>query len=106
MVYSLFVNVKLIVVLAEFKPPKKTSATETDLVKLGRHMRTAYNDRVMPQASNPVFCGVLCEGYQMSAFIMDMISPKLYRLINLCEVDVFRYFIGKCARSERVAVFF
>ncbi|CEG64292.1 hypothetical protein RMATCC62417_01290 [Rhizopus microsporus] len=76
-VYSMTINVKCVVLIAEFKPTEQNSTIESDSVKLARQMRTIYNDLVLNGVECPLVCGILAEGRHLKTFVMDMISPKL-----------------------------
>lgn len=45
-VYTISVNAKFILVLSEFKNATNYTAIESDKVKLGKQMRTVYNELV------------------------------------------------------------
>ncbi|KAG1040106.1 hypothetical protein G6F43_012355 [Rhizopus delemar] len=87
-VYTQTINTKCIILIAEFKPTENNSAVESDEVKLGRQMKAAYNDLVENRIPNPIVCGMLAQGKRMSNYVMDMISPQLYRFRKFSEVDL------------------
>ncbi|KAG1520862.1 hypothetical protein G6F46_009038 [Rhizopus delemar] len=87
-VYTQTINIKCVILIAEFKPTENNSAVESDEVKLGRQMKAAYNDLVEDRIPNPIVCGMLAQGKRMSNYVMDMISPQLYRFRKFSEVDL------------------
>ncbi|KAG2206919.1 hypothetical protein INT45_001264, partial [Circinella minor] len=87
-VYTHTINIKCVILIAEFKPTENNSAVESDEVKLGRQMKAAYNDLVENRIPNPIVCGILAQGKCMSNYVMDMISPQLYRFRKNSEVDL------------------
>lgn len=89
-VYSISINVKCILVLGEFKNLSNHSAIESDKVKLGKQMKAIYNELVMNRVQNPVVCGIICEADDIYTYYMDMKSPKLYRLVSVSKVKLFR----------------
>lgn len=88
-VYSISINVKCILVLGEFKK-SNYSAIESDRVKLGKQMRTIYNELVLYRVPNPIVCGIICQGDDIITYYMDMVSPKLYRMVRVSKVKLFR----------------
>jgi hypothetical protein len=87
--FSRIINIKCVVLVSEFKPTKSNSAVESDLVKLGRQMRSIYNDLVRLRLRNPVVCGIRSEGTQLTTYCMDMPSPNLYRMTKLAEISLY-----------------
>lgn len=84
-------SLPLALVIGEFKPPNHNSnQTESDLVKLGKEMRVMINDLVTKGVPEPVVCGILVQEFDMSFFVMDLVSPKLYRLLNLADLTMFK----------------
>ncbi|KAI8057547.1 uncharacterized protein B0P05DRAFT_498570 [Gilbertella persicaria] len=84
------INIKLVVVVAEFKPKSYNSSVESDLVKLGKQMKLMYNDIVQKRTPQPELCGLLCQGENLYTFMMDMPSPQTYRLIKLSSLTLCR----------------
>ncbi|KAG0173133.1 hypothetical protein DFQ30_008805 [Apophysomyces sp. BC1015] len=81
----------LAIVVGEFKSPLYNSnQTESDQVKLGKEMRSMINDLVVKGTPDPAVCGVLVQGFDMSTFVMDLPSPKLYRLVKLSNLTMFK----------------
>lgn len=87
--YGSFLNVKCVVLVSEFKPTKYQSSVESDLVKLARQMKLSYNHLVIHGVPEPLVCGLLCDGLKLTTFVLDLVSPQLYRLVKLSETDVF-----------------
>ncbi|KAL9549887.1 hypothetical protein MBANPS3_004990 [Mucor bainieri] len=77
------INVKCVIVVAEFKPKSHNSSVESDLVKLGKQMKTMCNDLVQKRTPQPTVCGLLCQGENVCTFIMNMPSPRVYRMTKL-----------------------
>lgn len=90
MVYSISINVKCVLVIGGFKKSTNYSAIESDRVKLGKQMRITYNELVFHRVPNPTVCGIICQGDDIFAYYMDMKSPKLYRMVKVSKVKLFR----------------
>ncbi|KAI8641965.1 hypothetical protein BD408DRAFT_345156 [Parasitella parasitica] len=86
--FSRIINVKCVLLVSEFKPTKCNSAVESDLVKLGRQMRSTYNDLVNNRLGNPIVCGIRSEGTRLTTYCMDMPSPNMYRMTKLSEISL------------------
>ncbi len=86
MVYSISINVKCVLVIGEFKK----SAIESDRVKLGKQVRITYNELVFHRVPNPAVCGIICQGDDIFTYYTDMKSPKLYRMVKVSKVKLFR----------------
>ncbi|CAO3668250.1 unnamed protein product [Rhizopus stolonifer] len=89
-VFSRIINIKCTVVVAEFKSKSHNSAVESDLLKLGKQMKLMYNDLVQKRIPKPNVCGLLCQGENLSTFVMDMPSPFIYRMVKLSKVTLCR----------------
>jgi hypothetical protein len=89
-VYNISGSIKCDIVIAEFKPTEKNSHVESDLVKLAREMKGTLNKLVMKGAVQPRVCGIHCQGENVLTYIMDLPSPKLYRLINVSKIKLFK----------------
>lgn len=44
--FGRIINIRCIVLVAEFKPKSRNSAVESDFIELGKQMKTLYNDLV------------------------------------------------------------
>jgi hypothetical protein len=80
------------------------SAVESDLIKLGKQMRLTYNELVHSRVPTPVVCGIICQGDEIITYIMDTKSPKLYRIIKISKVKLFKsleelYFLSHVTSS-------
>ncbi|KAI8337826.1 hypothetical protein EDC96DRAFT_346174 [Choanephora cucurbitarum] len=53
-------------------------------------MKIAYNELVKQHILSSVVCGIICEGDDILTYSMDMASPKLYRMIRIAKVKLFR----------------
>ncbi|CEG69476.1 hypothetical protein RMATCC62417_05543 [Rhizopus microsporus] len=53
-------------------------------------MRAIYNELVLYRVPNPVACGIICQEDDIFTYYMDMISPKLYRMVKASKVKLFR----------------
>ncbi|KAG2205020.1 hypothetical protein INT47_002644, partial [Mucor saturninus] len=89
-VYTISFNVKFILVLGEFKNAANYTAIESDRVKLGKQMRTVYNELVIQRVSNPAVCGIICQGDDIMTYIIDLYCPQLYRMIKMSKAKLFR----------------
>ncbi|CAO3664867.1 unnamed protein product [Rhizopus stolonifer] len=107
------INIKCIVVVAEFKPKSHNSSVESDLVKLGKQMRLIYNDIVQKRTPEPKVCGLLCQGENLYTFMMDMPSPQTYRMIklskitlcrNIAELHLLPVFISRLIQIKNIAL--
>lgn len=76
--------------IGEFKKTNKNSTIESDTVKLGKQMRSTYNDLVSKRIPNPVVGGVICQGDEIITYFMDMQSPKQYRMVKISKVKLFK----------------
>ncbi|ORE06743.1 hypothetical protein BCV72DRAFT_262542 [Rhizopus microsporus var. microsporus] len=52
-------------------------------------MRTMLNDLIRLGIPSPSVGGILIQGHQITTFQLDIIGPKLYRMINLCKLNMF-----------------
>ncbi|KAI8376855.1 hypothetical protein BD560DRAFT_422380 [Blakeslea trispora] len=66
------------------------TAIESDRVKLGKQMRTINNELVLHRVPNPIVCGIICQGDDIFTYYMDMVSLKLYRIVKVLRVKLFR----------------
>lgn len=89
-VFSRIVNIRCIVIVAEFKPKSRNSAIESDLIKLGKQMKLLYNDLVEKRVPKPSICRLLCQGENLYTYVMDMPSPYTYRMAKLSKVTLCR----------------
>ncbi|KAI8077020.1 hypothetical protein BDF21DRAFT_384817 [Thamnidium elegans] len=89
-VFSRIINIKCIVIVAEFKPKSRNSAVESDLIKLGKQMKLMYNELVEKRVPKPTVCGLLCQGENLSTYVMDIPSPYTYRMVKLSKVTLCR----------------
>lgn len=90
LVYNIFGSRRCVIIIAEFKPTEKNSYVESDLVKLAKQMKVTLNEMIMNGVSKPEVCGVYCEGENVHTYIMDLPSPKLYRLVNASRIKLFK----------------
>lgn len=90
LVYNISGSVKCVLVIAEFKPTEKNSYVESDLVKLSKQMKDTFNKLVMKGVTKPKICGIHCEGENVNTYIMDLPSPKLYRITNASKIKLFK----------------
>ncbi|KAG2217928.1 hypothetical protein INT45_012591 [Circinella minor] len=74
-VFSRIINIRCIVIVAEFKPKSRNSAVESDLIKLGKQMKLMYNELVEKRVPTPTVCGLLCQGENLATYVMDMSFP-------------------------------
>jgi hypothetical protein len=88
MVYTQAINIKCVILIAEFKPTENNSAVGSDQVKLARQMKASCNDLVEHKIPNQIVCGILAQGKYMNNSIMDMVSPTLYRIRKISPVDL------------------
>ncbi|KAI8646947.1 hypothetical protein BD408DRAFT_409486 [Parasitella parasitica] len=90
LVYNTSGSKRCVIIIAEFKPTEKNSYVESDLVKLAQQMKVTLNEMIMNGVSKPEVCGVHCEGENVYTYIMDLPSPKLYRLANASKIKLFK----------------
>ncbi|KAG2214307.1 hypothetical protein INT47_000863 [Mucor saturninus] len=89
-VYNLSGSAKCVILIAEFKHKDQNSYVESDLVKLGKQMKLTLNLLIKDGVKKPKVCGIHCEGEEVYTFIMDMPSPKLYRMCNVSKIKLFK----------------
>lgn len=68
----------------------QNSYIESDLVKLAKQMKSTLNLLINDGVKEPKVCGIHCEGENICTFIMDLPSPKLYRLCNVSKIKLFK----------------
>lgn len=78
------------ILIAEFKHKNQNSYIESDLVKLGKQMKITLNLLIKDGVKKPKVCGIRCEGEEVYTFIMDIPSPKLYRMCNVSKIKLFK----------------
>ena len=87
-----FVSDKYEMVVGGVKPPHNISSTnhgESDLVKLGRMMRTMLNDLILIGIKDPIVGGVLVEGFNLGPFIIKIQYKSVYELVELTRTPAF-----------------
>ncbi|CAO3703196.1 unnamed protein product [Rhizopus stolonifer] len=89
LVYNLSGSVKHVVLISEFKHADQNSYVESDLVKLAKQMRFTMNDLISSGVVEPKVCGIHCEGNNLHTYVMDLISPKVYRMISIAKLKLF-----------------
>ncbi|KAL7310985.1 hypothetical protein PS15m_008809 [Mucor circinelloides] len=89
-VYNIFGSAKCVVLIAEFKPTEKNSNVESDLVKLSKQVKETLNKFIINGVTKPKVCGIQCEGENVQTFVMYIPSPKLYRIINISKIKLFK----------------
>ncbi|OAC98167.1 hypothetical protein MUCCIDRAFT_115687 [Mucor lusitanicus CBS 277.49] len=89
-VYNISGSAKCVVLIAEFKPTEKNSYVESDLIKLAKQMKETLNKLITNGVTKPKVCGVHCEGENIYTYVMDLPSPKLYRVINASKIKLFK----------------
>ncbi|CAO3690315.1 unnamed protein product [Rhizopus stolonifer] len=82
-------NTKCIVLIAEFKRSNQNSFVESDLLKLGKQIKLTINKLVSSGVVKLKVCGVHCEGDNLNTYVMDLVSPKVYRMINIAKIKLF-----------------
>ncbi|KAI8983576.1 hypothetical protein BDB01DRAFT_698700, partial [Pilobolus umbonatus] len=90
LVYNLSGNIKSVILIAEFKQFDQNSYVESDLIKLGKQMKFTLNKLVSNGVIQPKVCGIHCEGDTLFTYVMDLASPKVYRMINAAKIKLFR----------------
>ncbi|KAG1146678.1 hypothetical protein G6F38_004762 [Rhizopus arrhizus] len=85
LVYNLPGNVKCVVLIAEFKRPDQNSYVESDLIKVGKQMKLTMSKLVSDGIVKLKVYGVHCEGSNLYTYVMDLASPKVYRMINVAK---------------------
>lgn len=90
LVYNISGSVKCVILIAEFKPIEQNSYVESDLVKLSKQMKDTLNKLVIKGVTKPRICGIHCEGENVHTYVMDLPSPKLYRIINASKIKLFK----------------
>ncbi|KAG0942055.1 hypothetical protein G6F62_002679 [Rhizopus arrhizus] len=89
LVYNLSGSVMRVVLISEFKPADQNSYVESDLVKLAKRMRFTMNNLVLSGVAEPKVCGIHCEGNNLHTYAMDLVSPKVYRMISVAKLKLF-----------------
>ncbi|KAI8882113.1 hypothetical protein K501DRAFT_251935 [Backusella circina FSU 941] len=90
LVYNISDSVKCVILIAEFKPTEQNSYVESDLIKLSKQMKDTLNKLVIKGVTKPRICGIHCEGENVHTYVMDLPSPKLYRIINASKIKLFK----------------
>jgi hypothetical protein len=67
---------------------------ESDLVKIGKEMAWMLNALIREGVEQPVVCGILLRGLNMTTFKMDLSYPQTYRLIELSSINLFESLQG------------
>ncbi|KAI9007858.1 hypothetical protein CLU79DRAFT_777633 [Phycomyces nitens] len=88
-VFNLSGNTKCVVLIAEFKNSERTSCVESDLVKLAKQMKSAMNSLVSSGVVEPKICGIHCKGDNLHTYVMELLSPKVYGMINIAKSKLF-----------------
>lgn len=76
--------------IGEFKKTNNYSTIESDIVKLGKQIKSTYNDLVSKRIPNPTVCGIICQGDEIITYFMDMQSPKQCRMVKVSRVKLFK----------------
>ncbi|KAI9252979.1 hypothetical protein BDA99DRAFT_563282 [Phascolomyces articulosus] len=79
--------------VGEIKPPSNSNSTnkgESDVVKLGKMMRSMVNDLILFGVKAPMVGGVLVKGKRMSTYIMKLDYPSIYEFIELSDSPLFQ----------------
>jgi hypothetical protein len=90
LVYNLSGSVKCVVLIAEFKPTEQNSYVESGLVKIAKQMKATLNKLITSGVTMPKICGIHCEGENVHTYVMDLPSPKLYRMTNASKIKLFK----------------
>jgi hypothetical protein len=53
-------------------------------------MKETLNKLITNEVTRPKICGVHCEGENIRTYVMDLPSPKLYRIINTSKIKLFK----------------
>ncbi|KAI9302392.1 hypothetical protein BJ944DRAFT_257157 [Cunninghamella echinulata] len=88
-IVSCFTN-RYKILVGEIKAPNSSSTIESDLIKLGKQMKILYNQLVDKHIPDPIACGILIKGFNLSTYMLDLKSPNLYRLINISHITLFQ----------------
>lgn len=86
--YNLTASLKCVLLIGEFKRFNQNSYVESDVVKLGKQMRVALNTMISNGVSAPRVCGIVNEGTNISTFVMDVTSPRIYRMITVAKTKL------------------
>ncbi|KAI8083390.1 uncharacterized protein B0P05DRAFT_537110 [Gilbertella persicaria] len=89
LVYNLSGSIKRVVLISEFKPTDQHSYVESDLVKLAKQMKLTLNNLVLSGVVEPKVCGIRCEGNNLHTYVMDLVSPKVYRMKSASKLKLF-----------------
>lgn len=81
--------VKHVLLISEFKAAGQNSYVKSDLVKLAKQMRFALNDLIASGADQPEVCSVHCEGNNIHTYVMDLVTPKVYRTLSVVKLKLF-----------------
>ncbi|KAI8367959.1 hypothetical protein EDC96DRAFT_143342 [Choanephora cucurbitarum] len=97
------VNVRCIVIVAEFKPKSRNSAVKSNLVKLGKQMKLVYNDLIEKRVPKPITYRLLCQGKNLHTYGMTKLSEAtLCR--NIEESDLLSVFICKLVQVKNITI--
>ncbi|KAG2219619.1 hypothetical protein INT45_011344 [Circinella minor] len=79
------------IAVSEVKPPSNANSNnvvESDLVKIGKEMKWMINNLIKRGIENPVVCGILLQGFVLTTYKMDLLYPKIYRMIELKSITL------------------
>ena len=77
------VNVRCIVIVAEFKPKSRNSAVKSNLVKLGKQMKLVYNDLIEKRVPKPITYRLLCQGKNLHTCHIPGDNDSRFSLISV-----------------------
>ncbi|KAL0080403.1 hypothetical protein J3Q64DRAFT_1247717 [Phycomyces blakesleeanus] len=89
LVYNLSGSVKHIISISEFKHVDQNSYVESDLVKLAKQTKFTMNNLISSGVVEPKVCGIHREGNNLHTYVMDLVSPKVYRMISVAKLKLF-----------------
>lgn len=81
---------KCVILITEFKSTKQKSYFKSDLVKLAKQMKETTNKLITNGVTKPKICGFHCESENVRTYVIDLPSPKLYRIINTSKIELFK----------------
>lgn len=115
MVYNLIGSSKCVVLMAtKFKPAQQNSYVKSDRVKFAKQMKDTLIKLIVKDVHHPKVCGIYCEGPNVQTYMMDLAYDKLYRLINISKIKLFKHLhqisllpsilVGHLLSSKSIAV--
>ncbi|KAI7854485.1 hypothetical protein BDC45DRAFT_535497 [Circinella umbellata] len=79
------------VVFVSHQNDYNTAPSEVNLQQMqimGKEMKWKIDDLIKLGIENPVVCGILVQGFAMTTYKMNLLYPKIYRIIELKSITL------------------